>query len=211
MTNTQSLSVDKLTYSYQHKPILRNLSFALCQGQGLLVQGENGSGKSTLLKILSGLLLPDNGMLSWSGQAIADSENKLRFKKSMGFLGHKDGLKGSLSILENLKFSLQLHNIVLPENTNEVLTRLGLQSQQENLVSSLSFGQKRKTALARLILMQKSLWLLDEPFAGLDKSSTEYIKQILKNHIKTKGMVILTHHGKLELDMPLAQLNLVGY
>ncbi len=209
MTKNHVLHVDKLTYGYQHKPILYNIDFALKQGQGLLVQGENGSGKSTLLKILSGLLLPDSGSINWQGQTIF--ENKSEFKKSMSFLGHKNGLKNDLTIIENLKFSLLLHGLNLSTNANEILGALGLQKKQQDLVSSLSFGQKRKTALARLILMQKPLWLLDEPFVGLDKNSANFIRQAISEHIESKGTVILTHHGELDLGIPIETLNLAVY
>jgi len=209
VTNNQVLHVDKLTYGYQYKPVLQNIDFVLPQGQGLLVQGENGSGKSTLLKILSGLLTPDSGSIKWQNQSVF--ENKSDFKKVMGFLGHKNGLKNDLTIIENLKFSVLLHGLKLPENTNKILKALGLQDKQTTLVGNLSFGQVRKTALARLILMQKQLWLLDEPFVGLDKNSANFIKQAIIQHIKSKGSVILTHHGEFDLDITFAQLNLVVY
>lgn len=207
MTNSQLFYVEKLTYRYQHRPILQRLNFSLSPGEGLLVQGENGSGKSTLLKILAGLVVPDSGTLIWQGQSMMDDKSK--FKQNMSFLGHKNGLKEDLTIFENLKFSLQLHNLNLPEKMNTVLELLDLQHRQHDLVRSLSFGQKRKTALARLIMMQKSLWLLDEPFVGLDQNSASYFKQEIIRHIESCGIVVLTHHGDLHIKIPLKQLNLV--
>lgn len=154
MAEMPALFVKKLTYFYADQPVLSDLALSLQFGEGLLVQGHNGSGKSTLIKLVAGLLMPTEGQIEWHPS------------QTLAFLGHKNGLKHDLTVWENLSYSLRLQGQVLTAQAMEVLEALALVPIKDQITRFLSFGQKRKVALARIFLMNKSAWLLDEPLVS---------------------------------------------
>lgn len=167
--------------------LFRDLNFELSSGELLLVQGANGSGKSSLLKILAGLASSEQGVI----------ENK----SEIAYLGHKIGIKKGLTIWENIAFQLILSKQRMEEmEFQSTLRSFGLEQEPHRLCASLSMGQQRKVALSALILKRKPIWIVDEPFTGLDKKSTKVLCEIFLAHLATGGIVIVASHSVDELS-----------
>lgn len=179
------LAVNNLTHAKGHKTLFRHVSFTMAPGERVLVQGANGAGKSTLLKIVAGLLSPDKGNIQFQGCLLSN----------MSYLGHQNSLKKELTPLENLAELLSLANcLASDERIDEVLTDLGIHQQRYQLCASLSAGECRKVALAAVILKNRRLWILDEPFNSLDKVSYEKLQMYCQQHLAQGGMILLSSH-----------------
>lgn len=188
------LEVTDLSCSRDDRLLFSGLSFRLQTGQVLLLEGSNGSGKTTLLRILCGFRAADGGQIAWFGQPLADSS----YFADMAYVGHADGTKKELTVLENLRFALALSQ---PGHysIDQALQKVQLAGYDDNLVQTLSAGQKRRLSLARLLVTRSILWILDEPFTSLDKQGIELIETLMDDHVKHGGMVILTSHHDLNL------------
>lgn len=171
--------------------LFENLDFDLTPGQILQVEGHNGSGKTSLLRILCGLALPAEGTVYWNGQDIL--QDRLRYQAELAYLGHAHGVKAELTALENLRLSLALRNHP-PLDLAEVLARVGLRGFEDVPARALSAGQQRRVSLARLLLSQAQVWILDEPFTSLDKAGIAYVESLLAEHEARGGMAALTSH-----------------
>lgn len=189
-----TLDVADLSCSRDDRLLFSGLSFSLNLGQVLLLEGSNGSGKTTLLRILCGFREADGGQISWFGQPMADSS----YFADMAYVGHADGTKKELTVLENLRFALALSQSG-HYSIDQALQKVQLAGYDDNLVQTLSAGQKRRLSLARLLVTQSILWILDEPFTSLDKQGIELIETLMDDHVKNGGMVILTSHHDLSL------------
>lgn len=162
--------------------LFSNLSFILSPGELLLVQGQNGSGKSSLLKILAGLASFEHGSIDKDGE--------------LAYFGHKEGIKKGLTVIENIALQLALAKCSRTLNDIEsVLKTFRLNDCKNKLCSMLSMGQRRKVALAGLILKQKPVWILDEPFTGLDKESVSALCEWFVSHLANKGIIIVASHA----------------
>jgi len=167
--------------------------FALAPGGALLLLGRNGAGKSTLLRIVAGLRRPDAGNLSWDGTDIF--ADPLAHAGRLSWLSHLDAIKPGLSARENLAFAARTRGGNIPE----ALGRMGLADVADLPVRMFSAGQKRRLALARVMLGERPLWLLDEPAVGLDAASIEGLALALAQHRGGGGMVIAATHQDLPL------------
>ncbi|MCJ2070391.1 heme ABC exporter ATP-binding protein CcmA [Methylobacterium sp. J-030] len=186
------LSVDNLACRRSGRRIFANLSFALGPGDALAVTGRNGAGKSSLLAILSGRLRPDAGRV-----AVADV-GEASLPECLHAVGHRDGLKSSLTAGENLLFAQRL--LGAPRLApREALERLGLGHAHDLPVAYLSAGQRRRVALARLLVCARPLWLLDEPTAALDTASQAVLADLMAGHRAGGGLVIAATHQALGL------------
>jgi heme exporter protein A len=170
------------------------LAFELFPGQVLLLEGKNGSGKTSLLRILCGFREPDAGQVLWCGDAINDSQ----YYADMAYVGHLDGVKKELTVLENLKVSLALARSG-QYSIQQALTKVHLAGYDDVLVQALSAGQKRRLSLARLLITQNAVWILDEPFTSLDKQGIALIESLMSEHCANGGMIVLTSHHDIEL------------
>lgn len=191
-TQEAGLEVAGLSVSRDDRQLFSNLSFSLQPGAVLLLEGSNGSGKTTLLRTLCGFREADSGQISWFGKPITESD----YYASMAYVGHADGIKKELTVLENLRFALALsrpgkHPI------EEALEKVQLAGYDDNPVQTLSAGQKRRLSLAKLLITDPLLWILDEPFTSLDKQGIVLIESLIDAHVKQGGMVILTSHHDL--------------
>jgi len=186
------LSVDNLACRRSGRRIFSNLSFTLGPGDALAVTGRNGAGKSSLLAILSGRLRPDAG-----GIAVADV-GEASLPECLHAVGHRDGLKSSLTAGENLLFAQRL--LGAPRLTpRDALEQLGLVHAHDLPVAYLSAGQRRRVALARLLVCARPLWLLDEPTAALDTASQAVLAGLMEQHRAGGGLVIAATHQSLGL------------
>ncbi|MGR8930629.1 MAG: cytochrome c biogenesis heme-transporting ATPase CcmA [Gammaproteobacteria bacterium] len=188
------LQVIDLSCSRDDRLLFSGLSFILQPGDVLLLEGSNGSGKTTLLRTLCGFREADSGQILWSGEAIGQSS----YYSDMAYIGHADGIKKELTVLENLRFALALDR---PGKypIDDALEKVQLAGYDDNAVQTLSAGQKRRLSLAKLLITDPLLWILDEPFTSLDKQGIFLTETLIDAHVKEGGMVILTSHHDLSL------------
>jgi heme exporter protein A len=175
--------------------LLAHLSFSLAMGEALLVTGPNGAGKSSLLRAIAGLLPLGAGSI-----ALQDGVEAIPAGLRAHYLGHADALKNALTAAENLAFwAAMLGTSVNGLNAEMALARLGLSHVADLPVAYLSAGQRRRVALARLLMAKRPLWLLDEPTTALDAAAQVRLTDILRGHIEQGGMLIAATHAPLGL------------
>jgi heme exporter protein A len=185
------LETRELGFYRQDEPIFASLNFRLRAGELGLIEGDNGSGKTTLMRILAGLLHVDEGELYWRGQPL----QRDRCVGEVLFLGHQLGLKADLSPAENLQVAVGLHGYRAQTTLSAALTEVGLSGYEDEPVRRLSAGQKKRAALARLVLLPATLWLLDEPYANLDRTGIALVNRLLGEHLARDGAALVTSHG----------------
>ena len=180
------------------RELFSDLSFSLESKQLMMLEGRNGSGKTTLLRALCGLYSPDEGQILWNGESIKKQDEA--FRRELLYLGHLNGIKADLTVLENLRInSLLAGDKITDDALMEALDTIGLFAFEDFPTSQLSQGQKRRVALARLLVSKASLWILDEPFVALDVAAVELLQSIIAKHVEQGGMVILTTHQEVPL------------
>jgi len=185
------LETRALGFHRQDEPVFTTLSFRLRAGELGLIEGDNGSGKTTLMRILAGLLHVDEGELYWRGESL----QRDRCSGEILFLGHQLGLKADLSPSENLRIAVGLHGYREPTDIPAALAEVGLSGYEDEPVRRLSAGQKKRAALARLVLLPATLWLLDEPYANLDRTGIALVNRLLEEHLARDGAALVTSHG----------------
>jgi heme exporter protein A len=185
------LQARSLAYARNEEPIFGPLDFALAAGEVVLIEGDNGSGKTTLLKVLSGLLEPTSGEVLLHGEALTLA----KLSHQVALLGHLLGLKLELTALENLRFAIGLGGLRRGITPQLALASVGLDGYGDQPLRSLSVGQKKRVALARLLLVPAALWLLDEPYANLDRDGIELVNRLLDHHARGGGAALITSHG----------------
>ena len=186
--------------------LFEGLNLSLSPGQILLVEGKNGSGKTSLLRILTGLSLPESGDVLWQGKPI--SEVGADYYEQVNYVGHHDGIKRDLTCLENLRL-VQAMGKPLPIDLDDALEKVNLYRFGENFVATLSAGQKRRLAMARLVVTEALLWIMDEPFTSLDKASMAMFQQMFEQHLANDGVIVMTSHHDIEMpNSDVVRLNL---
>lgn len=201
------LKVSGLSAKKGRLTLFSQLHFDMVPGQWLFLSGGNGSGKTTLLRILCGLARPDEGQVLWRDQNAHNAPEQLH-QESI-YLGHALGLKEEMSALENLQFNAQMMNKGFdPKRTKEVLNTLGLRGREHLPLRVLSQGQKRRVALAKLMLFPATLWILDEPFVALDGAGQEVLIKAIEAHLRQQGLLIYTSHQKVEIAAPGQEVSL---
>ena len=181
-------------------PLFAEVAFALRRGEALVVTGANGSGKTTLLRMVAGLTLPAAGNLAWNGAAVTPFDPSLR--GTTLYIGHATALKDELSAEENLASLASLHGANVDNaRTRAALAEWALERQRSLPARVLSQGQRRRVGLARLHLIRRPLWVLDEPTTALDSAGVATLQTFIAAHLAQGGVaVIATHH---DLDLPL--------
>jgi heme exporter protein A len=193
------LEVSELHLWRGDRHLLRGLCLALEPGQALQLLWPNGTGKTSLLRAVAGFLHPESGRVSWKGQAI--SANRDAYHRDLAYEGHETALKADLSAAENLRFACALRSGASDRQVHDALLRVGLQDlRADQPVRSLSAGQQRRVALARVLLWDAPLWLLDEPAANLDASGQQVLQDVLDGHLRDGGMALLAAHQAVPLD-----------
>lgn len=190
--NNYCLAAHKLQCIRDDRILFDQLSFEVRSGAILQIEGRNGSGKTSLLRILCGLSLPTEGEVWWQNQPIQD--DRLAYHSILNYIGHTPGVKAELSPLENLHIARALCTQAHEVDLNQVLSNIGLGGFEDVPTRTLSAGQQRRVALARLFISDTPLWILDEPFTALDKQAIKFIENHLDTHAQRGGLAVITSH-----------------
>lgn len=204
MANPNTFAATDLSCIRGENQLFSDLQMHVQSGQCLHVIGANGSGKTSLLKILCGLARPESGRLSWNGSTLSKSDS---YWNDSAYIGHKDGLKNELSAIENLRFSQRLEGLKDEQRLDHCLARLDILNCADRLAQNLSFGQRRRLSFSKLLLRSYSLWILDEPFTGIDAKGRELIESLCMNHLDSGGIIVLTNHQSLQTSSLSQYLN----
>ncbi len=214
-TTGPMLAVARLRFDRNDACVFGPLDFFVHSGEALLVTGGNGAGKTTLLRVLAGLLRAEDGSeLTWHGQACSSLP-----AEGIAFVGHLPGHKADLGAIDNLRFAVGLHGCRVGVCARTALASVGLAGFEDVPAGRLSAGQRKRLALARLLLSPAPLWLLDEPYANLDRDGMTLVDRLLGEHQDAGGAALITTHGAyaappvrvrtLLLDAPAPQSRLV--
>jgi len=200
MNKSNSLTIQNIDCVRGERTLFRGLECHASSKQCLHVIGANGSGKTSLLRIIAGLANPENGAILWNEKSIA---NNTEYLNDSAFIGHKDALKNGLTAIENLRFYQTLDKNANDKQSREkqlddCLNKLKILHCADLLALQLSFGQRRRLAFAKLLLKPYKLWILDEPFTGIDADGRQIIEALCIDHVSAGGMIILTHHQSLQ-------------
>src|SRR5437763_3450421 len=193
---TALLEVTGLACRRGGRPVFGDLSFTLRAGELLALTGRNGSGKTTLLRALALLVGPDAGSIRWQGEEVA--RDREAWRRQIAWLGHLDGLKGDLTVGENLAIACRLRE-ERPDRIGRALAAFDLEGLVDRPVRTLSTGQRRRAALARVIAAAAPLWLLDEPLNALDAPSQVALQAALAQHLAAGGLAIAATHAPLDV------------
>lgn len=181
------LSARDLSHAFGTLRALDGITFSLSRGQTLAIFGPNGAGKTTLLKVLAGLIHPLRGEAHVEGG-----------RRAIGWIGHQSQLYGPLTVHENLRFWASLYDVPAREAKRrgaELLSRLDLEAQGNQPVRTLSRGQLQRAAIARALIHDPRVLLLDEPFTGLDRLAAEELRGLLGELAAAgRATVLVTHN-----------------
>ncbi len=178
--------------------LFRGLNFSIKPGELIELHGANGSGKTSLLRILSGLSSPAQGEVRWNGKNIRSLGEE--YSGAVSYLAHQNGVKDELSAIENLRIACGVSgNVLSKADAQTVLEQVGLSRQQNLPARSLSAGQKRRVALARLLGSRATVWLLDEVLTSLDDAAIKLARRFIGDHLRNGGLAIIATHQELDL------------
>ena len=187
------LLANNISFYRQNTIILKDVSLALPPYKIINITGANGVGKTTLLKILTQVLMPEKGDIFWNGKNI--KKNLFDYYKNVTFVMDKQTSNINLSVIENIFFWKKLFSSKISnKEIDAILDLLSLSGYRNTLINFLSSGEIKKLELARLVIEQKKLWILDEPYIGLDIETINLLNETFINHIKSGGMIIFSSH-----------------
>ncbi|HTY51294.1 MAG TPA: heme ABC exporter ATP-binding protein CcmA [Steroidobacteraceae bacterium] len=188
--------------------VLKGVDLAIGSGEVLQVTGANGAGKTSLLRLLCGLLQPEEGRVLWGGADVHADPAALQV--NCLYLGHEPPLKADLTAAENLRYWVGLRQPVTPSALREALSTVGVAQVAGRLVRTLSAGQRRRVALAAVLLVAAPLWLLDEPTTNLDADGQALVGRLIDAHVAGGGLAVAAVHHPLQVGPGrLRQLELV--
>jgi len=181
MTWSFMISASQIVFERYFEPVFLPVNFTLQSGELLLVTGANGCGKTTLIRVLADILHPTSGEI----------QNQFG---PMAYVGHYLGIKDDLSVMENLRFMRDFLG-TSSRDCKEIIQEVGLSRVAEQQARTLSAGQRKRCALARLLVSNSRLWLLDEPYSNLDVEGSQLVDNMLRNHLESGGACVLATHG----------------
>jgi heme exporter protein A len=186
------LNAENLACRRGGRLIFEGLSFSLASGEAIALTGRNGAGQSSLIAMICGRLRPAEGVLRIEGAG------DVPLPELIHLVGHRDGLKTALTAGENLAFAQALLGAAAA-SPEEALSAVGLAHVADLPVGYLSAGQRRRVALARLLVARRPLWLLDEPASALDASAQAMLIGLMQDHLAQGGTILAATHGPLGL------------
>jgi len=205
-TAAAGLAVERVHVWRGDRHVLQGVSLRLGGGELLHISGPNGTGKTTLLRVVCGLLRPEQGTVSWLGRSILSIRE--HYQAALAYASHEPALKGDLTALENLRFAVGLKRRVSAAELTAALERTGVGPCADLPARVLSAGQRRRVAMARVLAMNASLWLLDEPFTNLDAAGSDLLSRLLRAHVEGGGSALVVAHQTLEIGCPIRRLEL---
>jgi heme exporter protein A len=188
------LSATDLACRRGGREVFASISFSVAAGESLTIRGRNGAGKSSLLRMIVGLVRIAGGQLSLQG-----GDPELSLGEQAHYLGHLDALKPSLSVEENLRFWSAFLGAAAVD-FSAPLRAVGLEALTDLPAAYLSAGQRRRLSIARLLAVQRPLWLLDEPTSTLDAAAQARLGEIMQAHLAGGGIILAATHGPLQLE-----------
>lgn len=189
-----TLSVANLACRRGGRLIFEGLGLTLRNGEAIALTGRNGAGKSSLIAMLCGRLRPEAGTIQ-----VAGSVDEAPLRELIHLVGHRDGLKTALTARDNLDFAQALLGEAAA-SPDQALAAVGLPHVAALPVGYLSAGQRRRVALARLLVSRRPFWLLDEPMSALDEAAQVMLVGLMQSHLAQGGAILAATHGPLGLD-----------
>lgn len=205
MTALKSMTVTDLAVRRGDRVLFSDLTFTVNAGQGCIVRGGNGVGKTSFLQVLAGVLRPHAGGIQYhGGDNLIPSDE---WADHILYCGHKNGLAANRSVLAELRFQ---HAWFGGGDLDRAVDALSLGAFLHLPCRVLSAGQQRRVALAKLFMISRPLWILDEPFAPLDVDAQDVLRDHMTQHTAAGGMVVMAAHGNVGLDWPVLDVNTVA-
>ncbi len=198
MSQSPLLSVENLAFERDDSCLFDAIDLTVNGGDILQIEGANGSGKTTLLRLLTGALQPSAGSINYLGCNIADC--RYDYFANMLYIGHQPAVKLNLTAEENLRWMVANAAQSNQISISDALTEVGLAGYSDIPCYTLSAGQHRRVALARLLISEARLWYLDEPFTAIDKQGVQLLQSCLQQHVSRGGLVVLSTHQDLALN-----------
>lgn len=196
MLKSIEISVNSATCYKNNSIIFKNLSLALINGEILLIMGPNGCGKTTFIKSMSTIQNLESGNITYNNIDI--SEEKSNYRENTIYIGHKNSLNNDLTVKENLEYLCTFDstaNVNTHEKIKQSMEFFDLSKHENHIISDLSEGNKKKTSLARLIITEKKIWLLDEPLSYLDNKTINKVLHLFSTHQENNGIVVVSSHN----------------
>jgi heme exporter protein A len=206
MNMSNALCVEKVHVWRGDRHVLQGVSAQIQPQELLHISGPNGAGKTTFLRVVSGLLRPEQGSVTWLGQSIV--ANRTDYQAALAYASHEPALKGDLTALENLRFAVGLKRRITADELRAALARTGVAGCADLPARVLSAGQRRRVAMARVLAMNATVWLLDEPYTNLDAAGSELISQLLQGHVAAGGLALVVAHHELRVSCNVRRLEL---
>ena len=190
----QAIRVEALSKAYGRTPVLRGLSLEVPWGETLSVVGPNGAGKTTLIRVLAGLTKPDKGSVEIAGLPL-DRMGRLA-RRVVGVVTHEPLLYDGMTVRENLRFAGRMFSLDrLDGRVESAADRLGVRSRLDEKVGTLSHGLRKRVSIARALLHEPSILLMDEPETGLDRQALGLLESVVGEVTATGGAVVMTTHS----------------
>ena len=192
------LEIDGIGCVRGDRRLFSDISFVLSPGSCVQLTGANGSGKTSLLRIICGLMEPEEGEIRWQGANIRTLGEE--YFTAITYIGHRNGVKEELTSIENLRISAGLAgNNLSRAKARETLGEMGLGGRENLAARLLSEGQRRRSALARLMICNTAIWILDEVLTSLDKAAVGFMTSIIAKHLDNGGIAVVATHQELVL------------
>ncbi|KAJ3690001.1 hypothetical protein LUZ61_019165 [Rhynchospora tenuis] len=178
--------------------VLRDINVSMHDGSALVLTGANGSGKSTFLRMLAGFSRPSAGEILWNGHDIQSGGVFQQYKLQLNWMSLKDAIKDRLTVLENVQWFEVLEGKI--GKSEGALELMGLGRLMNEKARMLSMGQRKRLQLARLLAIDRPIWLLDEPSVALDAEGVRLLEYIIAEHRKKGGIVFVATHLPIEIE-----------
>ena len=191
------IEINNLSFARGNSLIYKNINFSLSEGELLLIKGANGAGKTTLLSNIVNFTDPLEGRINYNGSEV---DNHIASQYFL-YIGETNFAYDSLTLNQNIEYWLSIHNVKFDKSVKDKSVNFFFQDLNlDKKFYQLSFGQKKKLQLLLLMLVSKPIWILDDPFNGLDNKSIINVHSLLKKKLENKGIIILTSHQDINLN-----------